>query len=108
MIIEIDYTKAGHYKSEKWLAMEEKQRINEGKITRWRAATGGCYEVKRGRLYIDGQPIYKWKGWGLGEGLTYYEKGRGKYKKSIGTRSDFYEVYLKKIMKPYKIPVLKR
>lgn len=107
-MVTIDFQNAGSYGSKQWEAMKRKQEDNKKKITRWRSATGGWVESKRGRLYVDGEPVYKWKGWGLGKGVTYYEKGKDKYKRSIGTNKSFFEDYLKKIMKPYKIPVLKR
>ena len=106
-MVEIDFQNAGRYGSRDWERMKEKQMKYSGKVSRWRSATGSWYEVRRRRLYVDGEPVYKWKGWGMGAGTTYYVAGRGKYKKDIGTNKSFYEGYLKKMMMPFDIPILK-
>ena len=103
----IDYRKVKKYGSKEWEAMKEFQEQNKGKVSRWRAIDGLWYESKKGRLYVDGLPVSKWEGWGLGQGVTYYRAGRSKYqRKDIGTNKGFYEGRLKEILKPFVIPTL--
>jgi len=43
------------------------------------AAKRRVYQKKNRRLYVNNEPIYKLLGWGLGEGIAYYVKGKGKH-----------------------------
>ena len=107
-MIKIDFTKAGKYKSKEWLAMEEKLRINEGKVDYFRSANGSLPSiVKRGRLYHGKYMVYQQKGWGISEGSTNYYFKVGKYFKSYHNNS-LKGGYYNRIMRKFKIPLLKR
>ena len=47
----INFSNAGHYKDNKWLAMEKKAEECKGKVKKWKSAQGGKFrEIKRGFL----------------------------------------------------------
>jgi len=99
----IDYTKPKGYKTKDWLEMEARQEKLKGKIKKWRASSGGWFEVKKGKLMHGGFPVKKVRYSGGMWGKPYIEYTYGKYKeKSI--RKDFVDDYLKKFMKKFKIP----
>src|SRR3990167_1420717 len=100
----VDFTKAGKYKGKQWIRLEEEKEKCRGKIKKLCFANGSCFEVKNKNLFVEGKKVYQWKGWGIGRGMTYYESGPGKYKKSLGWMDEGRLKDYKKILKPFKIP----
>ncbi len=107
--VRIDFSKVkGKYQGKEWNALKQKQEENKKNIIYWNSASGGKpYEVKRRFLYYGGKKVYKWKGWGLGKGRTYYETKEKGYFKPFTMTDTFYN-YLKKYMKPFKIPISRK
>jgi hypothetical protein len=103
----IDYRKPKKYGGKEWQELKHKQEKYKKRIKSWTPALGGTYEVHRKRLYYNKKKVYKWKGWGLGAGTTYYQVGKGRDKESIGINSRFPK-YLKKYLKPHTIPIIKK
>jgi len=97
----VDFTKAGKYGGKEWLALKERMDNCKGKIQKFCSADGTCSEVKNKRLFIDGQKVFKWKGWGMGQGSIYYETGKGKYKKSLGYLDEVRMNDKKEMFKPF-------
>lgn len=104
-MVRIDFMRAGKYQSKEWDKMKNLYETNMGKVTYYRSAGASePYEVKRKRLYVGGEPVYKWYGWGMGAGETFYMVGRQKYKRPL-SMDKFQMKRLQDMMSPFNIPL---
>ena len=95
----IDFSKVGKYKGEKWLDLEEKGKECRGRVKKFKAAVGDFTEVKRKRLFVHNRPVCK-------RGRVHkfeFSDARGGF---VGT--DTFHNAMKKLLKPYKLPLCKK